>query len=131
MGNKYNKIVNKNGKLYLNGELLIDVISDFTINENTIEGDKDMMNFPKVDKLKFYDRTTIIWWSDGTKTHVVAQENDSYDREKGIAMCFMKKALGNKGNFNDELTTLLGENLQEKRRAKRRERKENRRNNNA
>lgn len=43
---------------------------------------------------------TIILWADGSKT-VVKAHNEDFDAEKGIAMCFMKKALGNKGSFNN------------------------------
>ena len=46
---------------------------------------------------------TIVNWKDGTKTVVRCQEGDEFDPEKGIALCFMKKALGNKGNFNNIL----------------------------
>lgn len=39
---------------------------------------------------------TIVFWTDGTKTVVKCGPNDSYDAEKAVAMCFMKKALGSK-----------------------------------
>lgn len=45
----------------------------------------------------------IVIWKDGSKTVVKCQKNDEYDPEKGLALCFMKKALGNKGNFNNIL----------------------------
>ena len=44
--------------------------------------------------------TTILWW-DGTKTTVKCARHDIYDEEVGIAMCYLKKILGNKGNFNN------------------------------
>lgn len=47
-------------------------------------------------KIIFNDPATIILWEDGTKTVVKCGENDTYDPEKGIALCFMKKILGNK-----------------------------------
>lgn len=34
---------------------------------------------------------TIVIWNDGTKTVVKATENDIYDPEKGVALCFFKK----------------------------------------
>ena len=46
---------------------------------------------------------TIVLWRDGSKTVVTCQKGDQYDPEKGLALCFMKKALGNKGNFNNIL----------------------------
>lgn len=56
------------------------------------------------DKVIFNDPATIVLWKDGTKTIVKCGENDTYDKEKGLALCFMKKALGNKSrNLNDIL----------------------------
>lgn len=46
---------------------------------------------------------TIVLWADGTKTIVKCSSKDAWDPEKGLALCFMKKALGNKGNFNNVL----------------------------
>lgn len=39
---------------------------------------------------------TIVFWTDGTKTVVKCGPDDSYDEEKAVAMCFMKKALGSR-----------------------------------
>lgn len=55
------------------------------------------------EKVIFNDPATIVIWKDGTKTIVKVQPGETYDAEKGIALCFMKKALGNKGNFNNIL----------------------------
>ena len=52
------------------------------------------------EKVIFNEPATIVIWKDGSKTVVKCQKNDEYDPEKGLALCFMKKALGNKGNFN-------------------------------
>jgi len=46
----------------------------------------------------FNDPATIVYWEDGTKT-VVKANNEKFDKEKGLAMCFAKKAMGNKGNY--------------------------------
>ena len=55
----------------------------------------------------FNDPATIVIWEDGSKTIVKCQKGDVYDPEKGLALCFMKKTLGNKGNFNNVLKTEL------------------------
>lgn len=52
-------------------------------------------------KVKFSGPATIILWEDGTKTVVKCQKEDVWDDEVGIAMCYLKKMLGNKGNFNN------------------------------
>ena len=49
----------------------------------------------------FNDPATIVFWADGTKTVVKCQEGDWFDPEKGLAMAISKKALGNKGAFNN------------------------------
>ncbi len=49
----------------------------------------------------FNDPATIVLWADGTKTVVKCQDGDEYSKEVGLALCFAKKALGNKGNFNE------------------------------
>ena len=49
--------------------------------------------------------TTIVW-NDGTVT-MVRCNNEEFDAEKGIAMCFMKKAFDNRGCFNDFLNKYM------------------------
>lgn len=49
---------------------------------------------------------TVVW-TDGTHTTVHCQSGDEWDDEKALAMCFTKKALGNKGNFNDKFNDAL------------------------
>lgn len=49
----------------------------------------------------FNEPATIVIWSDGTKTVVKAQNGETFDREKGLAMAICKKAFGNKGNYNE------------------------------
>lgn len=52
-----------------------------------------------IKKVIYNNPATIVLWKDGTKTVVKCQENDTYDPEKGLAMCFAKKALDNKGHY--------------------------------
>ena len=67
---------------------------------NTREDGKWLDLVPE--KVKFSGPATIIFWKDGTKTVVKCQEEDEYfDEEKGIAMCYLKKLFGNKGNYNN------------------------------
>lgn len=56
-----------------------------------------------LDKVIFNENVTIAIWKDGTKTLVRRQEGDTFDKEKAIALCYMKKALGNRGSFNETL----------------------------
>ena len=54
----------------------------------------------------FNDPATIVFWNDGTKTVVKAQ-NEKFDPEKGLAMAIAKKSLGNKGNYYNEFKKWL------------------------
>lgn len=49
----------------------------------------------------FHEPATIVKWKDGTKTVVKCQEGDTFDPEKGLAMCFVKKLMGNQGKYNN------------------------------
>lgn len=60
-------------------------------------------------KIIFNGPATIVLWEDGTKTVVKCQDGDTFDKEKGIALCFMKKSLGNKSNFNNVIKKYLEE----------------------
>ena len=51
-------------------------------------------------KVIFSGPATTIIWKDGTKTTVKCQEGDEWAPDVGIAMCYLKKMLGNKGNYN-------------------------------
>lgn len=57
------------------------------------------------EKVIYNNPATIVIWKDGTKTVVKKQDSDPvYDPEKGLAICFMKKALGNTSRkLNDQL----------------------------
>ena len=57
----------------------------------------------QIDRVIFNPPATIVYWRDGAKTVVKCQENDTFDEEKGLALCFMKKALGNVGKYNNVL----------------------------
>ena len=54
---------------------------------------------PKIKKVIFNKPATIVFWSDDTKTVVKCQKGDRFDKEKGLAIAFVKKIHGNKGNY--------------------------------
>lgn len=66
----------------------------------SIEEIKKMINntfgVPKFEykKIIFSGPCTIILWKDGTKTIAKASGGDIFDPEKGVAICFMKRVLG-------------------------------------
>ena len=46
-------------------------------------------------------RTTTILWEDGSYTTVKCSENDEWDEEKAIALCYMKRKFNNRGCYNE------------------------------
>lgn len=62
----------------------------------------------KIKDVIFNNPATIVFWSDGTKT-VVKAENEPFDREKGLAMAISKKFLGNKGNYFETFKKFIKE----------------------
>lgn len=75
-----------------------------TNNLNNVEHNLYPIDLPinfKIERVIFNKPATIVYWEDGTKTVVKCQKGDTYNKEQGLALCFAKKALGNKGNFNE------------------------------
>ena len=62
---------------------------------------------PKPEKLykkifvNFEKETVCVLWRDNVRTIMKPQPGDTFDVEKGIALCFMKRWYGNRGCFND------------------------------
>lgn len=53
----------------------------------------------RIKNVIFNPPATIIFWADNTKTVVKCGPYDRYDPEKGLAMAFCKKMMGNHGNY--------------------------------
>ena len=45
--------------------------------------------------------TVCVVWNDGVRTIMKPHGGDEFDVEKGIALCFMKRAYNNRGCYND------------------------------
>lgn len=56
----------------------------------------------EIEKVIFNEPATIVLWADGSKT-VVKANGEVFDPEKGLAMAFTKKALGNTGNYYNNI----------------------------
>ena len=74
-------------------------------------GVREFREIPKLEniQIKFYGKTTVVFWGDKSKTVVRQNDEDSYDKEKAIAMCFMKKYLGNTGKYNNVFKKFINE----------------------
>ena len=60
-----------------------------------------MLRRAGISSITFEFPTTKAVWEDGTETTVTCQDNDYWSKETGLFTVIAKKALGNKGNFND------------------------------
>lgn len=73
-------------------------IGDFKLRKNT--------SWPAlsntISNVIFNDPATIVFWADGTKTVVKAQD-EAFDPEKGLAMAICKKVFGNEGNYFNQI----------------------------
>jgi hypothetical protein len=49
----------------------------------------------KAKQVIFNPPATVVLWADGTKTVVKCDPDDEFDQMTGVALCYMKKALGN------------------------------------
>ena len=58
-------------------------------------------NKKEIKRVIFNEPYTIVIWANGEKTIVKAQDGEPYDKEKGLAMCFAKYALGNTCRYFD------------------------------
>lgn len=50
--------------------------------------------FDKIKDYIVYDKTTVVFFTDGTKSTVVCNEEDNFDVEQGITMCVIKRMFG-------------------------------------
>lgn len=54
-----------------------------------------------IEKVIYSNNRTIVFWTDGTKTVVKCDEEDDFDREKGLALCIIKHIFGDIGYYNE------------------------------
>ena len=77
----------------------------------TFKFDSQFGYIPTLSKSPIFNPpATICYWTDGTKTIVKCQEEDTYSPEAGLALCYMKKVLGNTSrDLNKELHKYIPE----------------------
>lgn len=87
--------------------IMASAISSVPYEISYISYDKCWKNIHKqpcsIAKVIFNPPATIVLWNDGTKTVVKTQNGEVFDPEKGLAMAISKKALGNKGNYFEQI----------------------------
>lgn len=69
------------------------------ILNKTVQDHKHSYGHIAIKNVIFNPPATIVFWSDGTKSVVKAQNGEKFDPEKGLAMAIIKRIKGNKGNY--------------------------------
>lgn len=90
--------------IYGHDTLADKILADLRATEPKYTSTKSARMAPQITNVKFNPPATIVFWSDGTKTVVKAQDGEPFDPEKGLAMAMVKKYLGNKGNYFNEIS---------------------------
>ena len=54
-----------------------------------------------VKRVIFNKNATIVFWNTGEKTVVKCQKGETFDKEKGFALCLIKYLYGNIGYYNE------------------------------
>ena len=81
--------------VYING-----LVKKLSTNKKT-KNELYRSNKKEIKRVIFNEPYTIVIWANGEKTIVKAQDGEPYDKEKGLAMCFAKCALGNTCRYFD------------------------------
>ena len=63
-----------------------------SITKNHIDNKPEFVNmFEHIKDYKVYNKTTVVYFTDGTKETVVCNDEDNFDIEQGITMCVIKR----------------------------------------
>lgn len=101
INNPAQKLVGNISSGYIN--LTDDEVRKRCIMASAISSVPSEISTASITKVIFNPPATIVLWNDGTKTVVKTQNGEVFDPEKGLAMAISKKALGNKGNYFEQI----------------------------
>lgn len=97
---------------YNNPVCIVDITHGSRRGLRTIT-DAKLIRAPRVPKkykkifVNYEKETVVVLWNDNTRTVMKPQDGEEFDVEKGIALCFMKKAYGNRGCFNNAFRDII------------------------
>ena len=66
---------------------------------NAIVFSSGAMVKPTPDRIIYNDRTTIVYWEDGTKTTSRCMDGDPFSKEAGFLACLAKKVYGGHNQY--------------------------------
>ena len=82
-------------------------IGNIKINDILCVGDRSgyevCLKLPSITKVIYNNPATIVLWEDKTKTVVMCNPENEYNKELGLLYCIAKKHFGNTGAFNEVL----------------------------
>lgn len=80
-----------------------DIRSTKNMYKKTTKESIKVVTAPTIQNVIFNPPATIVFWSDGSKTIVKAQDGEVFDPEKGMAMSIAKKYFGNAGSYFNQI----------------------------
>lgn len=73
--------------------LVRDILDSRQEDEGTSNIDLDKL----ISDVRYYnDTVTVVHWKDGTTTKSRCQNNDTFNKELGLAMCIIRKVVNNR-----------------------------------
>lgn len=66
-----------------------------------------MKKTANISRVHFSGDKTIVVWDNGDKTIVTCQKDETFDKEKGLAMAIVKYVYGNNSAYNDVINLFL------------------------
>ena len=98
-------------KLMLPDNVMSDIMEsiekNFRVERKPKPVERKIFKTPGIKKVIFNEPTTIVYWDDGTKTVVQCSEEDTFNKDAGIALCMMKKMFGNDGAYYKEIRNVF------------------------
>lgn len=73
-----------------------------------------MKKLTRVDRIIFNPPATIVIWKDGHKEVVKCSDDELFEPEVGVAMCFMKRIFGSRHRFTKLVYECLDEEAEDK-----------------
>lgn len=89
-------------------DIMNSVEENFKVERKPKPVERKVFKTPGIKKVIFNEPTTIVYWNDGTKTVVQCSEEDTFNKDAGIALCMMKKMFGNDGAYYKEIRKWCG-----------------------
>lgn len=105
-GNHISRNLTKDSSIFAKDKKIPVIFVEFNNNmPNYIKPIRDNIPAVKITNVIFNAPATIVFWDDGTKTVVKAQNGEMFDPEKGLAMAIAKKTIGNNRSSYFDLFT--------------------------